>query len=104
MPRYGIKPAVVSEWCRIAGVDQGVYTVELSYQTNTNLFWAKMSKGTTVLPEYSTIPDLNTIDQVAVNILREGKRLLETRQASDYLDTSIILPDKPATPISAPRT
>ena len=104
MPRYGIKPTVVAEWCRLAGVDQSIYTVELSYQTNTNLFWAKMSKGTTVLPGYSTVPDLNTIDQVAVNILREGKRLLETKQASDYLDTSIVYPDKPATPISTPRT
>ncbi len=103
MPRYGIKPAIVAEWCRIAGVDQSVFTVELSYQTNTNLFWAKMSKGATFLPEYSTVPDLNTIDQVAVNILREGKRLLETKQASDYLDTSIVLPDKPATPISTTR-
>lgn len=103
MPRYGIKPAIVAEWCRIAGVDQSVFTVELSYQTNTNLFWAKMSKGATVLPEYSTVPDLNTIDQVAVSILREGKRLLETKQAPDYLDTSIVLPDRPATPISTPR-
>ncbi len=103
MPRYGIKPAIVAEWCRLAGVDQTIYTVELSYQTNTNLFWAKMSKGANVLPEYSTVPDRNTIDQVAVNILREGKRLLETKQASDYLDTSIVLPDKPATPISVPR-
>ena len=103
MPRYGIKPAIVAEWCRLANVDQTVYTVELSYQTDTNLFWAKMSKGATVLPEYSTIPDLNTIEQVAVSILREGKRRLETRNASDYLDTSIVLPDKPATPISVPR-
>lgn len=103
MPRYGIKPAVVAEWCRIAGVDQSVYTVELSYQTNTNLFWAKMSKGAVTLPEYSTVPDLNTIDQVVIGILREGKRQLETRQASDYLDTSIVLPDKPAQTISGPR-
>ncbi len=104
MPRYGIKPSIVADWCRLAGVDQSIYTVQLSFQTETTLFWAKMSKGATVLPEYSTIPDLNTIDQVAVNILREGKRRLETRSASDYLDTTIILPDKPATPISTVRT
>lgn len=103
MPRYGIKIPIVAEWCRLAGVDQSIYTVELSYQTDTNLFWAKMSKGATVLPEHSTTPDLNTIEQVAVNILREGKRQLEQRQASDYLDTSIVLPDKPARAISVPR-
>lgn len=103
MPRFGIKPNVVLEWCRLANVDQAVYTVELSYQTETNLFWAKMSKGAVTLPEYSTTPDLNTIDQVAVNILREGKRMLETKSADDYIDRTIILPDKPATPISVPR-
>lgn len=104
MPRYGIKASIVSEWCRLAGVDQSIYTVELSYQTNTNLFWAKMSKGDNVLPEYSTTPDLNTIEHTAVNILREGKRRLETRSAADYLDTNIVLPDKPATPVATPRT
>lgn len=103
MPRYGIKPAIVADWCRLAGVDQSIYTVELSFQTETTLFWAKMSKGATVLPEYSTVPDLNTIDQVAVNILREGKRRLETRSAADYLDVTIILPDKPAKAISTPQ-
>lgn len=103
MPRFGIKPLIVDEWCRLANVDRAIYQVELSYQTETNLFWAKMGKGGVVLPEYSTTPDLNTIDQVAVNILREGKRRLETKNADDYIDRTIILPDKPATPISVPR-
>lgn len=104
MPRYAIKSTISNEWLRIAGVDPTIYTVELSYQTNTQLFWVKMSKGGITLPEYSTTPDLNTIDQVAVNILREGKRQLETKSADDYLDYNIVLPDKPARPISTPRT
>lgn len=104
MPRYAIKQSVASEWLRIAGIDTTVYQVELSYQTETNLFWVKMGKGANVLPEYSTIPDLNTIDQIAVNILREGKRRLETKSAADYLDYNVVLPDKPAKPISEPRT
>lgn len=103
MPRYAIKSAIVDEWCRMAGVDRTVYTVELSYQTDTNLFWARMGKGTNFLPEYSTVPDLNTIDQVAVGILREGKRQLETKTAADYLDMTVVLPDKPAKAISTPR-
>lgn len=104
MPRYAIKAAVVSEWMRLANCDPSVYIVELSYQTETNLFWAKMSKGDVTLPEYSTTPNLNTIDQEAVNILREGKRRLDTtKKAEDYLDYNIVLPDKPAKPISTIR-
>lgn len=104
MPRYAIKASVLANWMRLADVDPSIYTVEMSYQTNTQLFWAKMSKGGVTLPEYSTTPDLNTIDHVAVNILREGKRLLETKSADDYLDYNIVLPDKPAKPVSSPRT
>lgn len=102
MPRYGIKQSVAADWLRLASIDPTTYTVELSYQTETNLFWVKMSKGGVTLPEYSTIPDLNTIDQVAVNILREGKRRLETtKTAGDYLDQSVVFPDKPAKPVSS---
>lgn len=104
MPRYAIKQSVSSEWLRIAGIDPSVYQVELSYQTETNLFWAKMGKGTNILPEYSTVPDLNTIDQVVIGILREGKRMLETKTAADYLDYNTVLPDKPARAISTPRS
>lgn len=104
MPRYAIKASVVSEWMRLANCDPTIYIVELSYQTDTRLFWAKMTKNGITLPEYSTTPDLNTIDQVAVGILREGKRQLDTtKKAEDFLDFDIVLPDKPPRPVSTPR-
>lgn len=105
MPRYAIKSSVVNEWLRLANIDPAIFTVELSYQTETNLFWAKMSKGGITLPEYSTVPDLNTIDQTAVSILREGKRQLDVvKRPEDYLDYNVVLPDKPAKPVSTPRS
>lgn len=103
MPRYAVKASVVSEWMNLAHCDPARYTVEVSYQTNTNLLWIKMSKGGVTLPEYSTTPDLNTVDQLAVSLLREGKRRLDiTRTAEEYLDMTVVLPDKPAKPISEP--
>jgi hypothetical protein len=104
MPRYPIKSTIVTDWCRQADVDQSIYTLELSYQTDTNLFWAKMGRGAVVLAEYSTTPDLHTIDQVAINILREGKKLLEQKKAEDYLDMTRTLPDKPGKAISTPKS
>jgi len=106
MPRYAIKQSVLNDWCNLAGVDRSVYTVEMSYQTNINTLFGTMSKGSIVLPEWSTIPDLRTVDQVVINALREGKRELDLgtpKSAADYIDTNIVLPDRPAKPTSVPR-
>lgn len=106
MPRHPIKQSVLNQWCQLAGVDRTVYTVEMSYQTNINTLFGTMAKGSTTLPEWSTTPDLRTVDQVVVNALREGKRELDLgapKSAADYIDTSVVLPDKPARPLSTPR-
>ncbi len=105
MPRYAIKQSVLDEWCRLAGVDRSIYAIEMSYQTNINTLFGTMSKGSTTLPEWQTNPNLQTVDQVVISALREGKRELDkgSKTVNDYIDTSIVLPDKPARPLSTPR-
>lgn len=102
MPRYPFRADLAAQCRAEAGLTDD-YVTEMSYQTENNHMWLIITKSGKTL-EHATKPDLTRLVKQVADILRAGKtKLYNDRQLSDYLDTSVVLPDKPLpTPPQAP--
>lgn len=95
MPRHPFKTELSDEIRRHAGLSDEFIT-ELSYQTETKLVWIALTKGDKTL-EHSVAPELKALVRQVGNILKAGRlKLIEDKKLSDYVDTTITLPDKPS--------
>lgn len=95
MPRHPFKTELSDEIRKYAGLADDFGT-ELSYQTETKQVWIVLTKGEKTL-EHSVSPELKALVRQVGNILKTGKlKLIEDKKLSDYVDTTITLPDKPS--------
>lgn len=94
MPRHPLREELSNEIRQYAGLGTD-YVTELSYQTESKRVWISLTKGTKTL-EHSVAPELKALIRQIGNILKAGKlQMEEDRKLADYVDVTIILPDKP---------
>ena len=94
MPRHPLKADLVNAIRDFAKLDDSFIT-ELSYQTETKKVWISITKGDKTIEDSIKPEAKNIIRQIGGLLKLKKESIIEDKKLSDYIDTTITLPDKP---------
>lgn len=99
MPRHPFKAEISDAIREFAKLDDS-YVTEFSYQTNTKKVWISLIKdGKAIEKSVSPEPD-GLIRQIGAILRLAKQKAIEDKKLAEYIDTSVVLPDKPDLPPS----